>query len=175
MRGARGEDERWGVRGWVQPRPRPQADLVSGDVDEALQACMVLGSLNEYVGAHHVVLGEGKRVTEGVVHVRLPCRSSDVERAAWVRQARRANQRPQRCRAGRRRGGLGRMVTRASSTCAAAWMIVSISSVSSTYLPRVRARARGCHKAPAAECWCWVRGVGHLMRSAESKLPFTNL
>ena len=55
--------------------------------------------------------------------------------AQWETQEGRATR-----RGGRAAGGAGR-------TCAAAWMIVSISSVSSTYL----------------------------MRSAESRLPLTNL
>ena len=60
--------------------------------------------------------------------------------------------------------------------CAAAWIIVSISSVSSTYLPRgpsALGPARGGWQAHTAGGD--RKGWAHLIRSAESRLPLTNL
>ena len=45
-------------------------DLVSGDVDEALDA-VHLGGLHEHVRAHHIVLSECERIAKGVVDVCL--------------------------------------------------------------------------------------------------------
>ncbi len=46
-------------------------DLVGGYVDEAFDATMTLGCLEQYVGAEDVALGEVKRVPEGIVNVCL--------------------------------------------------------------------------------------------------------